>query len=143
MEINRVMQGTPAMFFDVLMGALLEDIEQSVHKYNRDSVKEGFHYQKQLKNKFGKAGNVKVEITTLKEPYAYEATFSSAQGVNTLSYCAEVFDDEHIQVTYGEDFTSSSFSKKMNYSIMSKLYKRSSIKKANLVLDRLEQYMQK
>ena len=144
MELSRDIQGTPTMFFDCLLNALMEDVEQSVHTVlHRSKLKEGFHYQKQLNNKLGKSGNVRVEITTLKEPFAYEATFSSAQGINTLSYCAEILDDHHIRVTYGEDFMSPSKSKTMNYKIMSRLYKRSSIRKANLTLDRLEQYMKK
>lgn len=144
MEISRNIQGTPTMFFDCLWNALVEDVEQNVPTVlHRSKLKEGFHYQKQLKNKLGKSGNVRVEITKLKEPFAYGATFSSAQGMNTLSYCAEILDDDHIKVTYGEDFISPSKSKTMNYKIMSKLYKRSSIRKANLMLDRLEQYMKK
>lgn len=144
MEISRVIAGSSQTFFETLMESVLFDINSSTNIiHQKEHVKEGFHYQKNLKNKMGRGGNVRVEITKLEEPYEYEATFSSAQGINTLSYCAKELDHGQIEVRYGEDFVSSSSLKRMNYKIMSRLYKRSSIRKANLILDRLERLMEK
>lgn len=144
MEISRVISGTSQAFFQVLMEGLLYDVNRSTNTIHQKAhVKEGFHYQKKLKNKLGHNGNVMVEVTKLQEPYVYEATFSSTQGINTLSYYAEKIDDQHIIVQYAEDFVSASSMKRMNYKLMSKLYKRSSLRKASLILDQLEDLMKK
>lgn len=145
MEVCKTLRGTPDQFFALLMEALKRDVEQATHKVcSSDLLKEGFHYQKMMKNKMGRSGKVRVDIARLsRQPYVYEAAFSSAQGVNTLFYCAKAIDDGYIQVTYREDFTSLSRNRNLNYKIMSKLYQRSSIRKANLILDQLQYEMEK
>ena len=110
-------------------------------EYTSDVLKSGLTYQKKLRNSFGNEGTVSVSIDRFEENH-YAASFKSAQGINQLSYDLEPLDNQQFEVTYKEDFFSESKSKSLNYSIMSKLYKRSSKKKMNLMLDAIEKMIQ-
>ena len=133
MEVKRIVHGDIKAYFKVLTDSLLSD-------YNA-AMKSGLTYQKKLRNSFGNEGTVSVSIDRFEENH-YAASFKSAQGINQLSYDLEPLDNQQFEVTYKEDFFSESKSKSLNYSIMSKLYKRSSKKKMNLMLDAIEKMIQ-
>lgn len=142
MEIKRLVQGNINAYFDVLTNSLLNDYNSATHfEHSSDVLKSGLTYQKKLRNRFGNEGVVTVTIERF-EPNHYAASFKSAQGVNHLSYDLNPLNEEQFEVTYKEDFYSESKSKSLNYSIMSKLYKRSSKKKMNLMLDAIEKMIQ-
>lgn len=138
MEIKRIVHGDINAYFKVLEASLLSDYNTAVQEeHSSDVLKSGLTYQKTLRNRFGNEGKVTVLIDRF-EPNHYSASFRSAQGINQLSYDLEPIDDNQFEVTYKEDFISESKSKNLNYSLMSKLYNRSSKKKMNLMLDAIE-----
>lgn len=138
MEIKRIVHGDINAYFKVLEASLLSDYNNAVQEENSsDVLKSGLTYQKTLRNRFGNEGKVTVLIDRF-EPNHYSASFRSAQGINQLSYDLEPINDNEFEVIYKEDFISESKSKNLNYSIMSKLYNRSSKKKMNLMLDAIE-----
>jgi len=144
MEVSRIIEGSKKQLFSILMNSLLEDIKLSQEKEVKlEDIGKGYSYKKQLKTKVGKEGRIKVTITQLEIPVIYEATFESAQGFNTLSYRIEDIDESHFKLTYKEEFYSEKKSNNLNFGLMSKLYKRSNKKQANLVLSQLEAMMQK
>lgn len=143
MEVTRVIEGSKEKLFTILMDSLLEDISETQGKQVKlEDIGKGYSYKKQLKTKVGKEGLIRVTITQLEVPSIYEATFESAQGFNTLSYKLEDVDDSHFNLTYTEEFMSEKKSQNLNHGLMSRLYKRSNKKKANLVLNQLEAMMQ-
>ena len=135
MEVKRIVHGDIKAYFKVLTDSLLSDYNAAMQaEYTSDVLKSGLTYQKKLRNSFGNEGTVSVSIDRFEENH-YAASFKSAQGINQLSYDLEPLDNQ-------EDFFSESKSKSLNYSIMSKLYKRSSKKKMNLMLDAIEKMIQ-
>lgn len=142
MEVKRIVHGDIKAYFKVLTDSLLSDYNAAMQaEYTSDVLKSGLTYQKKLRNSFGNEGTVSVSIDRFEESH-YAASFKSAQGINQLSYDLEPLDNQQFEVTYKEDFFSESKSKSLNYSIMSKLYKRSSKKKMNLMLDAIEKMIQ-
>lgn len=142
MEAERIINGAREKLFSILTNSLLADIQQAGNEdVSVEDIKEGYSYRKQLTTKLGKEGTIKVIVTKFEAPHVYEATFESAQGFNVLSYTLEEVDDDHFKLIYKEDFMSEKTSRNMNYGLMSKLYKRSSKKKINLVLDQIETLM--
>ncbi len=142
MEVKRIVHGDIEAYFKVLTDSLLNDYNAAMQaEHTSDVLKSGLTYQKKLRNSFGNEGTVTVSIDRF-ETNHYAASFKSAQGINQLSYDLEPLDNQQFEVTYKEDFFSESKSKSLNYSIMSKLYKRSSKKKMNLMLDAIEKMIQ-
>lgn len=138
MEIKRIVHGNIDAYFKVLEASLLNDYNEATQEeHASDVLKSGLTYQKTLRNRFGNEGKVVVTIDRY-EPNHYSASFKSAQGINQLSYDLEPMNENEFEVTYKEDFISESKSKNLNYSLMSKLYNRSSKKKINLMLDAIE-----
>lgn len=138
MEIKRIVHGNIDAYFKVLEASLLNDYNEAMQEeHASDVLKSGLTYQKTLRNRFGNEGKVTVLIDRFEQNH-YAASFRSAQGINQLSYDLEPIDDNQFEVTYKEDFISESKSKNLNYSLMSKLYNRSSKKKMNLMLDAIE-----
>ena len=142
MEVKRIVHGDMKAYFKVWTDSLLSDYNAAMQaEYTSDVLKSGLTYQKKLRNSFGNEGTVSVSIDRFEENH-YAASFKSAQGINQLSYDLEPLDNQQFEVTYKEYFFSESKSKSLNYSIMSKLYKRSSKKKMNLMLDAIEKMIQ-
>ena len=142
MELKRVIKGKIEKCFALLEDACLEDIKASTEEEtNTISLHAGYTYRKVLKTKMGVSGHVDVEITEFEAPKHYSAAFSSAQGINTITYELTQIDDDSMSVHYVEDFVSLTKSKNLNYKIMSKLYKKSTMKRANMLLDQLENLM--
>lgn len=141
MEIKRLVEGKKEKYFNVLKQSVLYDLKAAGCDYNDEDLKKGLVYHKTLRNSFGKEGNVKVEITAYQPSCCYAATFTSAQGINTLSYELNEKSDDMFEVIYTESFCSDKKSKNLNYALMSRLYKKSARKKADLLLDAIERMM--
>jgi len=139
MEISREYFGTKEDCFDIILNALVHDIESETNEaIEIDQIKEGFSYKKKLVNRFGNEGSVQVTIEKLDVPHYYEAHFLSNQGTNILSYELVDIDEKSFNLIYKENFESSKKSHNLNFKLMQRLYKRSSTKRAKLMLDQLE-----
>lgn len=144
MEVVRHMNGDVNNFFDKIEESIISDITSSTgEKVDISQVTSGYTYIKELTSQLGKRGKVKVVIDEYIRPIKYTASFISAQGKNTLSYEVKEIDKTCFEVKYNESFDGISKSKTWNHKLMSKLYKRSSIKKINLVLNNIEAMIQK
>lgn len=144
MEVVRQIEGDINDFFDKVEESLLIDIKTSTGNcININEIVSGFTYFKELTSQLGRCGKVKVIINEYTRPIKYSVSFISVQGENTLSYEAKPIDKNKFQLIYSENFKGSSKVNSWNYKLMSKLYKRSSIKKANLVLNNIELMIQK
>lgn len=141
MEIRREMHGNIEKCFSLIQESCINDIKQTTEKNVNAEDLQGYSYQKRLNTKMGVSGHVTVEILAFEAPIRYHASFTSAQGVNMVTYDLQKQSEDAFVLTYGEAFTSSSKSKSFNFKIMSRLYKRSSTKRANLLLDQLERLM--
>ncbi|OCN03839.1 hypothetical protein A4S06_04540 [Erysipelotrichaceae bacterium MTC7] len=141
MEITKLLRGKKETCYHIFIESVLADINANSEDgkvYTETDLHPGFTYYKKLQTKMGKAGRVKVELAQLVPNEVYVAKFYSAQGVNTVSYHLEDEDDDLFGITYSEDFVSDKTSKNLNFSLMSKLYARSSKKKMNLMLNQLQ-----
>lgn len=139
MEIIREFVGDKQKAFDIIMEALLSDIEtETGESVNAEEITEGFRYIKKLTNRFGNEGNIEVTINSLDVPNYYEAHFQSQQGLNELSY--ELIDkgEDIFELIYKESFEGEKSSYNLNFKLMSFLFKRSSKKRVKLMLDKLQ-----
>lgn len=136
---TRIIQGNKETCFSIILNSVLADIQTSTNKtVDATELTEGYTYLKPFRKHRGKVKEMKVEITKFKIPYEYEATFYSAQGNNTLRYQLEDIDDHSFRLSYEEDFSSNKGSANLNFKFMSKLFKRSTTKKMNAVLECIE-----
>ncbi|TDW24671.1 uncharacterized protein DUF3284 [Breznakia blatticola] len=141
MEATRLMRGKKETCYKLFMESILADINANSEdgkQYTESDLHSGFTYYKQLKTKMGQEGRVKVELTELVPNEVYVAKFFSAQGVNTVSYHLEDEDEDLFALTYEEDFISDKTSKNLNFSLMNKLFSRSSKKKMDLMFNQLQ-----
>lgn len=142
MELTRQIKGNIHYFFDRVEQSLIEDIEQSTgNKISINEIVKGFTYSKNLTSQLGRTGRVKVIINEYQRLNKYSVSFISAQGENILSYETKEIDDTKFEIKYTEDFNGSWYGN-LNYKLMSLLYKRSSLKKANMLLNNIENMMQ-
>lgn len=141
MQVLVKLKATPEEFFDVLIPSILEDIKESTGKsVKRKDIEGGYKYSKQMKNKIGKGGNVKVEITQFTYPEVYQVNFISAQGVTTLHYEVERLEDG-CGVDYQEHFESGSKLKSANHKILEKFMNKKLTKRATTLLANIEKHI--
>lgn len=130
-------------FFEKIAESVAYDITASTGKKVRPKqISKGYSYTKKMQNKMKRAGSVKVTITDFEAPVIYKATFDSTQGINTISYEIEQLDEDHIGVTYTEDFQGASGAKSLNFKFMSFFYNRGAKKKATKLLRNMEAFIQ-
>lgn len=97
------------VFFEKIAESVAYDVTASTGKKVRPKqIHKGYSYMKEMKNKMKREGKVKVTITDFEAPRIYKAKFESSQGINTISYEIEQLDEDHIGVTYMEDFSGAS-----------------------------------
>lgn len=141
MEVTRTLAVSVEEMDACIKKMVLEDIKNATGKKVKCSdIGAGYKYRKELKNKMGKVGKVTTRIDAL-ESGNYRASFESAQGINHLSYSYQPLHENQISLLYLEDYEAISTSKKLNYSLMSFLYKRSNKKRINLMLNQLENFI--
>lgn len=142
-EVNEKLYISAEDFFDSIAESVAYDIGEATGKKVRaKQIKKGYSYVKQMKNKVGRKGNVRVHITDFERPQIYRAEFTSNNGVNIMSYTIAQLEDDHIGVTYIEDFKGASKSKQMNFKLMSVFYNRRAKKRAVKLLRAIEEYAQ-
>lgn len=138
-KVEEKLNVTADAFFEKIAESIAYDITSSTGKNIRPKqLRKGYSYTKEMKNKMRQEGKVKVTITDYEVPRIYAAKFESSQGTNTISYEVEVLDEEHIGVTYIEDFFGVTQTKSTNFKLMSAFYKRSGRKKAVTLLRSIE-----
>lgn len=143
MEIVRQMKGNVQRFFDKVEESIVNDVKEATgNSIDVSEIKSGFTYSKRLRSQLGKEGSIKVVIDEYVRPLKYRASFISAQGENILSYETKEIDENHFEIKYVEEFKGASPSKRLNYKLIYFLYKRSSIKKANMLLNNIESMIQ-
>lgn len=141
MQVLVKLKVTPEEFFDVLIPSILEDIKESTGKsVKRKDIEGGYKYSKTMKNKLGKGGNVKVEITHFTYPEIYTVNFISAQGTTKLHYDVERLEDG-CGVDYQETFESNSKLKSANHKVLEKFMYKKLNKRANTLLANIEKHI--
>lgn len=139
MKATRIMRATCMQIQQLIQENVLQDIYQSTGKHiAADKLTAPFAYQKTLKNRMGKTGKVKASIDEL-STYAYQASFFSAQGKNTLRYVWKAVDDGHVEVVYEEAYEANTKANDWNFHLMSFLYKRNNKKRMQAVLQSMEE----
>lgn len=143
MQINEMLYVDADAFFDQLSREVIYDINVSTNKNVREKqIKKGYSYYKQMKNKIGRKGDVKVTITEFERPRIYSAKFESATGINYMSFEIEQLDKPNtIGVTYTEEFDGATTSKSLNHKTAMFLYNRKSEKNARKRLRKMEEYL--
>jgi len=128
----------------VFMKHIKESIQYDLDNNSATKMKaiEGVEYLKEMSNRIGSKGKVRVKISTLNNNH-YEAEFFGNEGVTKISYEIEPTDEERILVTYREEFMEKTKIKKMNYKLMYWLYKRKNMKRIHTFLDAIEQHLLK
>lgn len=138
MKATRIMNASCKQIQQLIQENVLEDIYQSTGKrISADKLSAPFEYQKTLKNRMGKMGKVKASIDEL-STYAYQASFFSAQGKNTLRYTWKAIDERHVEVIYEEAYEANTKANDWNFHLMSFLYKRNNKKRMQTVLQYME-----
>nr|WP_294468027.1 DUF3284 domain-containing protein [uncultured Sellimonas sp.] len=144
MEIREKLQVTAEEFFSQMMVSVLYDIKSATGKeMKKEQLHKGYHYTKKMKNKVGRAGDVKVTITEYDPPHRYTASFDSASGTNRISYRIEETRDGEIEVCYLEDYEGETRSQNLNYRIIGALYTRSAKKRTKRMFHAMEDYIRK
>ncbi len=142
MEIKKIIDATFEEVVDFINEMVVLDIENATEETVAiGDVQPGYEYKKQIKGRTGMNAGVRTTIVNL-EPGLYRAEFTSFQGVNFLEYKYKATDDGMVEIDYSEGFDAASKSKDLNHKLLTFLFSRSSKKRINLILDRMEFYIQ-
>lgn len=125
--------------FEHLLNLMVEDIKNSNgESISSDKLQKNFSYEKSLINQVGNKVSVKVIINELIKPSKYSVSIESPQGTNNVSYAlCDVTNG--VEITYEENYKSTSMLLNWNYFLMSLIYSRGSKKKMKKKLYNLEQ----
>lgn len=127
-------------YFSCLAESVAEDMRQATGKDVKPSnLKSGMSYVKHMRTKTGTDSRVRVRIVELEWPYAYAATFSSLQGVNSIAYRIRE-EGEGIAVGYSEEFEGATRKSRANYQIMKFFYMLGAKRRARRQLHAIELY---
>lgn len=138
MEITRKFPVSQESFMNHIRASIAHDLEQSQLK--SDKVYEGLEYDKELSNRIGNSGRIKVKITKLDDK-SYSADFYGSEGINRIHYEVTSIDEDRCQVYYHENFIGKTNTKQLNFKLMSALYKRANKKRINLLFDNIEKHL--
>ncbi|CAM3611088.1 DUF3284 domain-containing protein [Erysipelothrix urinaevulpis] len=142
MEVTKILKGTKEECFDIILEALIHDINQETEtEVTVDDIHSGYSYVKILPNRLGKDGSVNVVIDELEVPTFYQARFESNQGTNRLSYSLSDNDSESFNLIYQESFDSPKKMNQWNFKLGNFIYKRSSKKRINIMFDQLQRLL--
>ena len=127
-------------YFSCLAESVAEDMRQATGKdVWASNLKSGMSYVKRMKTKAGTESRVRVRIVEFEWPYAYAATFSSSQGVNSIAYRIRE-EGEGIAVGYSEEFEGATGKSRANYQIMEFFYLFGARRRAKKQLHVIELY---
>ncbi|NBI07205.1 DUF3284 domain-containing protein [Senegalia massiliensis] len=142
MEVNLDLDVNKEEFFEFIYESIIKDIEESTgKKLSKEDIIQSYKYDKNLKNKLGRAGNVEVTILEFVPYKKYVAEFKSNQGKNIISYEINNLNNEKINVTYFEDYIAPDKLKDWNFKLMNFFYKKKSMKRAESILKNIERYI--
>ena len=142
MLVNKVLNVTMEEMDAFIKDMVVQDIYHATGKKIKvNDIKPGYKYHKKLKARSGKEGKVTTHIDQLSSG-DYKASFSSAQGLNKLSYHYEGNKDGKITLNYEENYDANSKSQALNYQLMNFLYKHSNKRRINLMLTHIEELIQ-
>lgn len=141
MIINKTLEVSINELDGFIKAMVKQDIENTTgKKVKQEDISRGYKYTKKIPNKMGKDTSTTTKIRELSTG-KYEAVFETTQGINMISYTYHALDDNRIELVYEETFDADSKAKDINFKAMSFLYKRSSNKKANLMLAKIENHI--
>lgn len=142
MQVSLDLDVSKEEFFEFLYSSVINDIKESTGKtLSKEDIVKGYQYDKNLKNKMGREGEVKVTILEF-EPYKkYIAEFESNQGKNIISYDVKSLNDGKVNVIYSEEYIAPDKLKAWNFKLVNLLYKKKSIKRAETILKNIERYI--
>ena len=138
MLFTKLLSVTKDDFFDAMVTSICYDIEASTGKtMKKENLKDGYTYKKNM----GKNKTATVVIEKLEQGKTYKATFSNSQGCTTLAYEITEIEEDLIEVSYSEEFESTSKLKQWNYALLSPLYVRKTRKRTMRLLEQMELYI--
>lgn len=142
MEVRKELKVSAEEFFQVLATSVAYDVSQATGKTVSESqLYSGYRYEKKMKNKVRREGDVDVVITQFVSPVCYEARFTSSQGTNVISYQMETTEQGNTMVHYQEGFEGSTASKSLNYRLVSWMYERNARKRISNMLEAMEHHI--
>lgn len=135
MIIERQLNCTAREFFDVLVEAMINDINISTdHKIKKSRLKEGYSYTKTIVNK--KNQQARATITKYDENNRLCLQTMSDQGTTIMDYEIKEINDHLIQILYKEEY------RKNNGKLYDGFFYKHSVKKRmSLYFSRLEKYI--
>ena len=143
MQTNLNLDVSKEEFFNFLSTSIIQDIETSTGiKIEKEDIVPNYTYDKTIKNKMGRAGDVKVTIVDYKPFEKYTAKFTSYQGENSISYYIEELKEDRINATYTEEYIAADKIKALNFKMINSLYKKRAISKSETILKNIENYIQ-
>lgn len=144
MEINVELYASKEEFFNFLTLSILQDIKQSTNKdLAKEEIINSYSYQKKLRNKVGREGDVNVKIMAFEPNEKYIARFKGNQGENIISYIVTDINDAKINVNYKEQYIEADKIKGLNYKIVNFFYNKKAEKKARKMIKQIEYYIEK
>lgn len=130
-------------FFDRIVDSVAYDASQAKGVTVASTrIRGGYSYEKVMSNKLGKPCKTKVRVTKLDYPCSYEASFSSAQGTNTVAYAVEPSEGTGIDVTYEEGFAGTSTTNDLNFKLTNLFYQHHARTRARRLLRQVEGFIQ-
>lgn len=137
MELVEHMDVTCEEFFDILEENVLADVENATGKRMNPDHLQGHRYSKKVAS--GRKGvEMKVKIKHFRRPAVYEARFSYNTGTNTIRYELAPAEDGGCDITYTEDFVSSTPEKGLMYKLARANYDRKLRSRAKQTLSAIE-----
>lgn len=128
MKVTNNLRGNKTDFFQLLENSIISDYYQNTNiKINE--VKEGLQYKKTLSTKMKSTGNVNVLIKQFDKDSIYEVHYITETTSNVVTYTVETVNENEITVTYEENNIDNNTLLKINNSIMSMFFMRSSKKR--------------
>lgn len=142
MQVSLNLDVTKKEFFGFLSDSIIQDINENTgKKLLREEIFENYNYHKNMKNKMGRQGEVKVTIVEFKPCQIYTAKFQSNQGENIISYNIKELANKKINVTYIEDYIAPDKLKALNFKLVNLLYKKRAQLKSETILKNIENYI--
>ncbi len=137
MRVQRVVHASPEQVFSLIERSVASDMESAGRKPGVKGIRRGTSYTKSMRTKMGASRSVKVRVEAFDAPCLYEASFTSADGVNRVRYEVEPTDGGAL-VSYEESFEAPTRLGSLNGRIMQALYSHRAKRRMNALLDIME-----
>lgn len=137
MRVQRAVAASPERVFALIERSVAADMEQAGRKPGPAGIRRGTAYTKSMHTKLGASRSVKVRVEAFDAPHLYEASFTSADGVNRVRYEVESAGGGAL-VSYEESFEAPTRLGSLNGRIMQRLYAHRAKRRMNALLDVME-----